>query len=147
MSSAVSVVLSFKASHNALTPRTPILFPVAISTHVTKYGLCKRIHKWGALTRKGKHTIEADWCKHWFFTLQHMAQCNSTTITNAIPCPLPFIHLIRLHHSQKHHPQQTLHVHFCQCCVFHQRLTKHIHTIISNAVVCPHKPHNMPSIQ
>ena len=53
MSRAVSVVFSFKASHKALTPRTPILFPVSISTHVTKHGSCKHIHKWGALTRKG----------------------------------------------------------------------------------------------
>ena len=43
-------------------------------------------------------------------------------------------------HSQKRNPQQTLHVHFCQCCVFHQRLTQHFHAIIPNTVVCSHKP-------
>ena len=43
-------------------------------------------------------------------------------------------------HPQKHYPQQTLHVHFCQCCVFHQCLTQHFHAIIPNTVVCPHKP-------
>ena len=69
-----------------------------------------------------------------------MAQCNSTTITNVITCPLPFIHLIHLCHSQKHRPQQTLHVHFCQCCVSLQRLTQHFHAIIFNTVVCSHKP-------
>ena len=96
---------------------------------------------------KGKHTIEADWCKHCFFTLQHMAQCNSTTITNPIPCPLSFIHLNHLCHSQKHHSQQTLHVHFCQCCVSLQRFTKHFHANIPNTVVCHTNQHSMLSVQ
>ena len=37
------------------------------------------------------------------------------------------------------HPQQTSHVQFCECCVFHQRLTQHFHPIITNTVVCPQK--------